>query len=173
MIRELVELTNFLNGLNLGTMNLMHDPLRLLLTEALFKAISNLNVNLQKAEIYNQLVEPPNTDLGHLAFGCFILAKNLKKAPAASALELKALIGTVDQVTTIEAAGPYLNFKFSSQILADKVVMPAITMDLFKRKLTEKNPKGMIEYSQPNRGYACDPREFLCACLAENTRSSL
>lgn len=131
-------------------MNLMHDPLRLLLTEALFKVISNLGVNLQKTEIYNQLVEPPNTDLGHLAFGCFILAKNLKKAPAVAALELKALIGDIDQVTTIEAAGPYLNFKFSSQILAEKVVTPAITTDLFKRRLTENNPKGMIEYSQPN-----------------------
>ena len=128
----------------------MHDPLRLLLTEALFKVISNLGVNLQKTEIYNQLVEPPNADLGHLAFGCFILAKNLKKAPAVAALELKALIGDVDQVTTIEAAGPYLNFKFSSQILAEKVVTPAITTDLFKRRLTENNPKGMIEYSQPN-----------------------
>ncbi len=131
-------------------MNLMHDPLRLLLTEALFKVISNLGVNLQKTEIYNQLVEPPNADLGHLAFGCFILAKNLKKAPAVAALELKALIGDIDQVTTIEAAGPYLNFKFSSQILAEKVVTPAITTDLFKRRLTENNPKGMIEYSQPN-----------------------
>ena len=128
----------------------MHDPLRLLLTEALFKVISNLGVNLQKTEIYNQLVEPPNADLGHLAFGCFILAKNLKKAPAVAALELKALIGDIDQVTTIEAAGPYLNFKFSSQILAEKVVTPAITTDLFKRRLTENNPKGMIEYSQPN-----------------------
>lgn len=131
-------------------MNLMHDPLRLLLTEALFKAVLILGVDLQKTEIYNQLVEPPNTDLGHLAFGCFILAKNLKKAPAAAAVQLKELIGSIQHVTAIEAAGPYLNFKFSSEILASQIVVPAISGDLFKRQLTEKTPKGMIEYSQPN-----------------------
>ncbi len=131
-------------------MNLMHDPLRLLLTEALFKEVSNLGVDLQKTEIYNQLVEPPNTDLGHLAFGCFILAKNLKKAPAAAAMQLKELIGSIQNVTTIEAAGPYLNFKFSSKILASQIVVPAISGDFFRRQLTEETPKGMIEYSQPN-----------------------
>ncbi len=131
-------------------MNLMHDPLRLLITEALFKTISDLNLSLQKNDIYQQLVEPPNTELGHLAFGCFILAKNMKKAPAVAASELKALIGPIAGVTSIEVAGPYLNFKFSSQILAEKVILPAINLELFKRPLTEKNPKGMIEYSQPN-----------------------
>ncbi len=131
-------------------MNLMHDPLRLLLTEALFKAISTLSISLEKTDIYNQLVEPPNTDLGHLAFGCFILAKNLKKAPAAAAAELKNLVGAIDGVPTIEVAGPYLNFKFSPELLADKVVRSAVDFTLFKRALTEKNPKGMIEYSQPN-----------------------
>ncbi len=128
----------------------MHDPLRLLLTEALFKAISKLGVNLEKAEIYNQLVDPPNTDLGHLAFGCFILAKNLKKAPLAAAAELKNLVGEILGVTSVEGAGPYLNFKFSSAILAEKVVIPASSGELFKRQFTEKTPKGMIEYSQPN-----------------------
>lgn len=131
-------------------MNLMHDPLRLLLTEALFKAISTLGVSLEKAEIYNQLVEPPNTDLGHLAFGCFILAKNLKKAPPAVAAELKNLVGSIEGVPTIEVAGPYLNFKFSAQLLAEKVVRPAVDLNLFERALTERTPKGMIEYSQPN-----------------------
>ncbi len=128
----------------------MHDPLRLLLTEALFEAISKLGVNLTKAEIYNQLVEPPNTDLGHLAFGCFILAKNLKKAPPAAAADLKSLVGEISGVISMDVAGPYLNFKFSSEILADKVVIPAVSGQLFKRQLTEKTPKGMIEYSQPN-----------------------
>src|SRR3989338_210831 len=131
-------------------MNLMHDPLRILVSKSLFNAISTLGVSLEKAEIYNQLVEPPNTDLGHLAFGCFILAKNLKKAPPMAAAELKALVGAIDGVSSIEVAGPYLNFKFSAALLAEHVVKPAVSFELFKRKLTEKTPKGMIEYSQPN-----------------------
>ena len=109
-----------------------------------------MGVSLERSEIYNQLVDPPNTDLGHLAFGCFILAKSLKKAPAAVAIELKSALKQIVGVTSIEAAGPYVNFKFSAQTFAEKVVLPAVKKDLFKLKLTDKNPKSMIEFSQPN-----------------------
>ncbi len=131
-------------------MNLMHEPFRLLLTDALVAATSSLGVNLENQDIYNQLVDPPNTDLGHLAFGCFILAKNLKKSPAAAALELKAAMGSIDGVISIEAAGPYLNFKFSAKTFAQLVVLPALTKNLFSQKLSSQNPKSMIEFSQPN-----------------------
>lgn len=129
---------------------MMHDPLRLRLTEALAEAIASLNVTIEKSEIYNQLVDPPNTDLGHLAFGCFILAKNLKKAPAAAALELKGILKSIDGVTSIEAAGPYINFKFGAQAFAENILSPAISGKLFQQKLSAQNPKSMIEYSQPN-----------------------
>lgn len=131
-------------------MNLMHDPLRTLLTNALSEAITTLNVNIEKADIYSQLVDPPNTDLGHLAFGCFILAKNLKKAPAAAAIELKGLLKPIPGVTSIEAAGPYINFKFSADCFAENILVPALTGKLFQQKLSAQNPKAMIEYSQPN-----------------------
>lgn len=131
-------------------MNLLHDPLRLLLSDALAKAILPMGVSLEKSEIYHQLVDPPNADLGHLAFGCFILAKSLKKAPAAVAVELKSALLEIAGVTSIEAAGPYINFKFSALIFAEKVILPALKKDLFKIKLTDKNPKSMIEFSQPN-----------------------
>ncbi|MFZ3231330.1 MAG: arginine--tRNA ligase [Pseudobdellovibrio sp.] len=137
-------------------MNLLHEPLRLSLTAPLLKAIeqvlaaANAEVQVTPTEIYNQLVEPPNTDLGHLAYGCFLLAKALKKSPPMAAAELKAIIGSIQGVASIEVAGPYLNFKFSAEALANLVVKPALTNELFKQKLTEKNPKSMIEFSQPN-----------------------
>lgn len=137
-------------------MNLLHEPLRLSLTTPLLKAIqqvfapTNAEVQVTQAEIYNQLVEPPNTDLGHLAFGCFILAKTLKKAPPMVAAELKTVLGSIEGVASIEVAGPYLNFKFTAAALASAVVKPALTGELFQKKLTEKNPKSMIEFSQPN-----------------------
>jgi arginyl-tRNA synthetase len=137
-------------------MNLRHEPLRMSLTAPLLKAIetvfktANAEVQVTETDIYNQLVEPPNTDLGHLAFGCFILAKTLKKAPPMVAAELKSVLGSVDGVASIEVAGPYLNIKFTAEGLSNAVVKPALSGSLFSRKLTEKNPKSMIEFSQPN-----------------------
>lgn len=139
-----------------GFMNLLHEPLRLSLMKPLNAAIqqvlkaANAEVQVTESEIYNQLVEPPNTDLGHLAFGCFILAKAMKKAPPAVAAELKTILGSIDGVESIEVAGPYLNFKFTAKAYGTLVVKPALDGSTFKRKLSEKNPKSMIEFSQPN-----------------------
>ena len=69
-------------------MTLMHEPLRKLVSQTLFKIIQNQLVAAGVAsdaisanDVYKALVDPPNIDLGHLAFGCFITAKNLKKGP--------------------------------------------------------------------------------------------
>ena len=131
-------------------MNCMHEPLRIQLTDALSEALTTLNVTIEKSDIYNQLVDPPNTDLGHLAFGCFILAKNLKKAPAAAATELKSLIKPIPGVASIDAAGPYINFKFTADAFSENVVIPALNGKLFQQNLSVQNPKSMIEFSQPN-----------------------
>jgi arginyl-tRNA synthetase len=88
--------------------------------------------------------------LGHLAFGCFIFAKTLKKSPAVVAGELKTALGVVVGTSSIEAAGPYLNIKFNSGFLAKHIVKPALTSEMFEIALVENAPKTMIEYSQPN-----------------------
>lgn len=129
---------------------LMHEPLRNSLTKALQPALEKLGVQVTPEEIYNALVEPPNTDMGHLAFGCFIFAKALKKSPAILAGELKALLGSVEGTSSIEAAGPYLNIKFDSKTLAAHTVKKALNGEMFKTVLVADAPKAMIEYSQPN-----------------------
>ncbi|MBC7421808.1 MAG: arginine--tRNA ligase [Bdellovibrio sp.] len=129
---------------------LMHEPLRVSLTEPLAKALTGLGVTLTSEEIYNALVEPPNAEMGHLAFGCFIAAKTLKKSPASVANELKAALASVAGVASIEAAGPYINIKFNSEKLAWATVGAVLSNEMFKRPLTEDAPKTMIEYSQPN-----------------------
>ncbi len=129
---------------------LMHEPLRLSLTQPILAALTKLNVKLSEVEIYNALVEPPNPEMGHLAFGCFVIAKVLKKSPMVAATELKNVLHSISGVDSIEAAGPYLNIKFTSKALAQAVVVSALTGEMFKRKLTQYSPKTMIEYSQPN-----------------------
>lgn len=129
---------------------LLHEPLRLSLTKPIMVALTQLQTQATEAEIYNALVEPPNPEMGHLAFGCFIFAKVLKKSPAIVAQELKSALGNISGVQSVEAAGPYINFKFTSEKLGEAVLLPILNGEAFQRKLVEQAPKTMIEYSQPN-----------------------
>ena len=129
---------------------LMHEPLRLSLTSPFKAGLEKLGVQVTNEEIYNALVQPPNEDMGHLAFGCFIFAKSLKKSPAVVASELKTALGDVAGTTSVEAAGPYLNIKFAPEVLALHTVTNVLNKQVFKAQLVESAPKTMIEYSQPN-----------------------
>ena len=128
----------------------MFEPLRKKLTQPLFEAIKKLGVETTYEDVYKFLVEPPNPDMGQLAFGCFVVSKSLKKAPALAALEIKNNLQAINGVTSVEAAGPYLNFKFSSKCLAENILIPILSGVTFSEKLVTAAPKTMIEYSQPN-----------------------
>lgn len=129
---------------------LLHEPLRLSLTQPILKALGSIQAQATEIEIYNALVEPPNPEMGHLAFGCFIFAKALKKSPVVVAQELQKALGEVSGLQSVEAAGPYLNFKFNAEKLSEIVVKSLLNGEAYKRQLTEAAPKTMIEYSQPN-----------------------
>lgn len=129
---------------------LMHEPLRKSLTQPLQMASKQLGFEMSAEDIYKALVEPPNPEMGHLAFGCFILSKNLKKSPAQVATELKNVLGSLDSTTSVEAAGPYLNVKFKPEVLARYTVQDVLNGKMFQIPLTQDAPKTMIEYSQPN-----------------------
>jgi arginyl-tRNA synthetase len=130
--------------------SLMHEPLRLSLTKPLQEALAKLGLEVEPQDIYKALVDAPNVDMGHLAFGCFIFAKSLKKSPAIVAGELKALLGQVEGTSSIEAVGPYLNIKFDAKTLATHTVKGVLKGEMFKKELVSDAPKTMIEYSQPN-----------------------
>jgi arginyl-tRNA synthetase len=129
----------------------MFEPLRKKLTSPIMSAIDKIGVTVSAEDVYKFLVEPPNPELGHLAFGCFVVSKQLKKSPAVVATQIKEqLQGSIDGVSSIEVAGPYLNFKFSSEFLAQNIVKPILSGQTFIEKLVDHAPKTMIEYSQPN-----------------------
>lgn len=128
----------------------MHDPLRIYLSDPILKAVTQLGATSTREEIYRSLVEPPNSEMGHLAFGCFILAKALKKAPPTLAQEVVKELVSVPGLNSIVAAGPYINFKFSSDFMAKNIIDSILSQQTFKRKLTQETPKTMIEFSQPN-----------------------
>jgi arginyl-tRNA synthetase len=75
------------------------DPIRLSVAEIIFQSLGELSSSTGTAmpdlgvrDIYDSLVEPPNLDLGDLAFGCFVLAKAMRKSPAAVAQDLQKIL---------------------------------------------------------------------------------
>ncbi|MEZ0391341.1 MAG: arginine--tRNA ligase [Pseudobdellovibrionaceae bacterium] len=148
-------------------MRTLHDHLRVYLSKKILAALSEPG-SFKVEELAEQFVEPPNSDLGDLAFGCFILAKNLKKAPPALAQELKAKIPLDQDLLSVEAAGPYLNFKFSSAKIGEALLAPIRSGEHFQRTLTEKTPKTMIEFSQPNTHKELHVGHMRNACLGDS-----
>ena len=60
---------------------------------------------------------PPNPEMGDLAFPCFDLAKQFKKAPHLIARDLAEQLKPSSPIEKVAASGPYLNF------FIDKIVM--------------------------------------------------
>lgn len=129
---------------------LMHEPLRYGLVKPLSQALVKIGAGVSEEEVYGAFSEPPNAEMGHLAFACFIFAKALKKSPAAVAGELKGLLGSINGVASLEAAGPYLNIKFTSEYLAENTVKKILSGMTFQTVLVDGVPKSMVEFSQPN-----------------------
>lgn len=127
-----------------------HDALRVLATNLIAEAVKKIGATLSDDEIYKALVNPPQSNLGDLAFGCFILAKNLKKGPPQVAGEIAANLPSSPYIEKAQAAGPYLNITFTPQAHGELVVKNILDGSYFKKPLVEKSPKTMIEYSQPN-----------------------
>lgn len=134
-------------------MRTLHDSIRRQLVLKIREALKELGASVDAVtdvDLCEQLVEPPNADLGDLAFGCFILAKHLKKAPPALAQELKAKLVLDHNLLKAEAAGPYLNLTLSPKFVGETLLNDIRSGAHFKKKLTENTPKSMIEFSQPN-----------------------
>ncbi len=145
-------------------MRRLTDQIRLKLAERIRQACTNeLTIN----EIYSQLVEPPNLELGDLAFGCFALAKMRRKGPPQIAQELKTLISTDQWLEKVEAVGPYLNFRLSPEAFGEDLLQSILSGEFFKQKLTENNPKIMVEYSQPNTHKELHVGHMRNACLGD------
>jgi arginyl-tRNA synthetase len=128
-------------------MRTLHDSLRKYVSELISQKMEAV---VSVSEVYDALVEPPNPDLGDLAFGCFPLAKALKKGPPQISAELKTKIFPDEVIAKVEAVGPYLNISFTAKALGEMLLASIQTGAHFKKALTKETPKSMVEYSQPN-----------------------
>ena len=100
----------------------------------------------------NQFVLPPNPEMGDLAFGCFALAKSMGKSPAEIAKTLAAELKPAHPgITSFEAAGPYVNIRFSNAELVRRTILDIEeTNDAFGKVNVGESKSVLLEYASLN-----------------------
>jgi arginyl-tRNA synthetase len=105
---------------------------------------------LKESEIEPLIEIPPSPDMGDFAFPCFVLAKQLKKAPNIIAQELAAKIKPKAPISEVKAVGPYLNFFVDKSKLSSDVIKDIINCAACYGSWPLNHEKVMVEYPAPN-----------------------
>ncbi|HPY08705.1 MAG: arginine--tRNA ligase [Patescibacteria group bacterium] len=119
--------------------------------------------NKLKSTIGNQdliFSYPPRPELGDLSLACFNLSKNKSSNPADQALALAKTLKKDKEIMSffaqIEPTGPYLNFFFKPELLAEKVLGEIkIKKEKYGHNKNGEGRKIMIEYSNGNTHKEC------------------
>jgi len=125
-----------------------------MIKEDLKKSIKGVFNDLEVTDDLDiELIAPPKVEMGDFAFGCFELAKILKKAPIKIAEEIAEKIKNKKNNTaieTVQADGPYVNFKIKNKILFGEIYDKIILNKNIKKVKEGDGKKIMVEYLSPN-----------------------
>jgi len=104
--------------------------------------------------VLSALEAPKNPTHGDVALPCFKLAKPLgregKDAPAKIAQELVSKVEKGELLASVQAAGPFVNFKLAPGALAATVLKQIAAPGRFGGSTEGKGKKIVIDYSSPN-----------------------
>jgi len=115
----------------------------------LLEEITKLPAN----DIYPVIETPPEPKLGHLAFPCFRLAKEMKKAPPAIAQEISGNLmqSPPSWLAEAKATGPYVNIFLAKDVFAADTLDAVLNAKPgYTAAATNKNRKIVMDYSSPN-----------------------
>jgi len=84
----------------------------------LLKKVIKDNYNIEISDI--KLENPPKKELWDYAFGCFLLARDLKKNPAQIAWDISELLKSESLIESSSIAWPYLNIKINKNSFSEK-----------------------------------------------------
>lgn len=129
-----------------------HDHFRTELSHAISAGIQEaFSLSVPWEKVYGLMGPTPSKDVGDMAFPLFIIAKEAKTNPAMAAKALDEKLTPLPVFVSKKlVAGPYLNFFFDFNQIAKTLIPSMASGKFFEQKLTEKTPKTMVEYSQPN-----------------------
>lgn len=117
-------------------------------TEPILAALSRLT-GVSAAQL--KLERPRDAKQGDLAFPCFLLAKELKKAPPVLAQELVAQLGDSLAGIAASASGPYINFRVERTLLAREITAQiAREGERYGGSHEGAGKTIVIDYSSPN-----------------------
>ena len=113
-----------------------------------------------------KLENPPKKEMWDLAFGCFVLSRDLKKSPNDIALELAEKISTdsekISEIQEVWAAGPYLNITLGAGSY-NEAFIEMLEWNMYKNILGNKDTSIYIDYIGANVwkplhiGHMCTP----------------
>lgn len=108
-------------------------------------------IGWEQARVVAALETPPDSQMGDLAFPCFPLARELRKAPPAIAAELAGQFPSLQLLERVEAKGGYLNFHLSADQLAGQVLQAVLTAGAaFGNSPQGAGRNVVIDFSSPN-----------------------
>ena len=121
--------------------------------EAVVSALETDQITVEQAQ--RLMAVPPNPELGDVAFPCFTLAKQFRKAPPAIAAELQKKVSespaSGEVFLRTEAVGGYLNFYLKRGVLVKNVVTEVLAKGGDYGKTEEgKGKRVLVEFSSPN-----------------------
>jgi arginyl-tRNA synthetase len=108
-------------------------------------------LQLDAAELRRSIEIPPSIQLGDYAFPCFPLAKTLRKAPQAIAVELASSFQPTTLFREARATGPYVNFFVDRMAYSQMGLAAIVEQDAAYGRSEEGVGKTVvIDYSSPN-----------------------
>jgi arginyl-tRNA synthetase len=105
--------------------------------------------DIKSAEILDLLETPPDPKMGDVALPCFRLAKTLRKAPPLIAQEIMDKLTPPAGVSSMQAAGGYVNFFLDRTAFARDTLKAALAPDFGASDLGA-NRRVVIDYSSVN-----------------------
>jgi len=120
--------------------------------EVVAKLLEQHIESISREEIIALLEKPKYSNLGDIAFPCFILAKLNKKSPFEIAQDIAARMDLLPkQVSKVEAIGGYINFYLNKQVIAENTIdMILRQKDAYGSSSEGKGKKIVIDFSSPN-----------------------
>ncbi len=125
----------------------LHEAFRSALQEAIARVFGPADL----AHVPVRLEPTPDLAVGELGFGCFPLARVLRRPPAEIAARLAEAIELPPPLLRAAAAGPYLNVFFDRPALLEAVCREVLERGSdYGRSDIAKGQRVVLEFSSPN-----------------------
>lgn len=121
------------------------DKIKSIIVTAINQSINDTAV---KAE---DLVAPPNPEMGDISLPCFSMAKKSGRNPGELANELVAKVNFGEYISSARTAGPYMNFAINKKKLIQDAFRELFQMrEEYGRNQSGQKQRVMIEFSNGN-----------------------